>query len=250
MVQPIQPQPQHVDRVAVRLPPFWRNNPVVWFVQLEAQFSLSGITTDLTKFNYVLSYVDSDILQHVADFIAKPPTTGKYEGLKQRLINVFSDSEEQKLRKLLSSVNLGDRKPSQLLNEMTNLGSTAVPEELIKTLWLQRLPTNIQSILATSTDTLANLAKMADKIAEIQQPPSTFSVSQEQTSDLGKILTDLTLEVAALKTAIQPRKERQRSRSRNRYEICWYHHVFKNKARKCIQPCKFTTQAENLQPRQ
>lgn len=38
-------QIQHADRVAVRLPPFLRNNPVVlWFVQMKVQFSVVGIT--------------------------------------------------------------------------------------------------------------------------------------------------------------------------------------------------------------
>jgi hypothetical protein len=34
-----------IARVAVRLPPFWADQPDMWFAQAEAQFSLTGITT-------------------------------------------------------------------------------------------------------------------------------------------------------------------------------------------------------------
>jgi hypothetical protein len=34
-----------VARVAVRLPPFWADQPDMCFAQAEAQFSLAGITT-------------------------------------------------------------------------------------------------------------------------------------------------------------------------------------------------------------
>lgn len=70
----------------------------------------------------------------------------------------------------MSDITLGDMKPSQLLNEMRRLGDTAVPSEILKTLWLQRLPPHVQSILATSWDSLENLAVMADKITDIEQP--------------------------------------------------------------------------------
>jgi hypothetical protein len=43
-----------VYRVVVRLPPFWTYRPVVWFAQAEAQFELAGITSERTKFNYVI----------------------------------------------------------------------------------------------------------------------------------------------------------------------------------------------------
>jgi len=31
-----------VNRVAIKMPPFWREDPELWFSQLESQFSISG----------------------------------------------------------------------------------------------------------------------------------------------------------------------------------------------------------------
>ncbi|GFS96916.1 hypothetical protein NPIL_447881 [Nephila pilipes] len=58
----------------------------------------------------------------------------------------------------------------------------------IRNLWLQRLPTEIQAILSVSSEKLENLAKLADKIAEVRASPFTpnvYAVSgrSEQSSD-------------------------------------------------------------------
>jgi hypothetical protein len=48
-----------VDRVTVRVPPFWSNEPALWFSQLESQLALANVTADITKFHYVVSNLDS-----------------------------------------------------------------------------------------------------------------------------------------------------------------------------------------------
>ncbi|KAJ3616458.1 hypothetical protein MTP99_003094, partial [Tenebrio molitor] len=40
-----------VDRVTVRVPPFWSNEPALWFSQLESQLALANVTADPTKFH-------------------------------------------------------------------------------------------------------------------------------------------------------------------------------------------------------
>lgn len=196
----------HINRVSVKPPPFWKSDPKLWFIQLEAQFDLSGVVQDSTKYNYVITAIDTDILTQVTDFVLNPPLNRKYECLKNRLINIYSESSEKKLRKLLSAISLGDRKPSQLVNEMSRLDGTSVSQEILKTLWLQHLPTQVQSVLATSSDTLENLSLMADKIAEIEQPQA-FAVSQNN-SNLVEVVQKLSKEVEEL------RRSRDRSLSR------------------------------------
>ncbi|GFQ72394.1 uncharacterized protein TNCT_258021 [Trichonephila clavata] len=71
-----------VFRVGVKLPPFWKANPALWFVQLEAHFALAGITADDTKFN-VVSAINSDILNCVCDIILKPLDVDTYSTLKK-----------------------------------------------------------------------------------------------------------------------------------------------------------------------
>ncbi|GBN16797.1 hypothetical protein AVEN_6293-1 [Araneus ventricosus] len=143
-----------VSRIAVKVPPFWRENPAIWFSRLESQFITSGIVQDSTKYHIVVASVETEILSQVSDIITSPPNDDMYKKLKERLINMFSDSEERRLKKLLQDVELGDKRPSMLLRQMRDLAGNRVGDELLRSLWLQRLPTQMQAILTTSSDDL------------------------------------------------------------------------------------------------
>lgn len=237
---------------------------------VEAQFALSNIVADSTKYNYVVSAVDTEILTQVADFVSNPPAANKFEGIRSSLIDIYSESSEKKLRKLLSEVSLGDRKPSQLLNEMSRLGGSAV-SEVVRTLWMQLLPATVQSVLTTSSDSLENLAKMADKICEIGQPRVYSTQTDEST--LLNMVKKLSEQVEELRSTQyhqtnQYRRDRSSSRHRNRKpdhqsqanteinnfshssnELCWYHFKFGDKARKCTPPCSRASTQGNETPR-
>ncbi|GBN36346.1 hypothetical protein AVEN_222186-1 [Araneus ventricosus] len=61
-----------VSRIAVKVPPFWRENPAIWFSQLESQFHTSGIVQDSTKYHTVVASVETEILSQLQ--------AGKLEG--------------------------------------------------------------------------------------------------------------------------------------------------------------------------
>jgi hypothetical protein len=65
--------PAEISRVAVRLPSFWAERPVMWFAQAEAQFSLAGVNNGKTKFYYVISQLDHRYATEVEDIITSPP---------------------------------------------------------------------------------------------------------------------------------------------------------------------------------
>lgn len=156
-----------VNRIALKLPPFWRHNIQLWFIQVEAAFMLSGITADMTKYASLVASIDSETLAHVSDVLNQPPDTNKYDTLKTRLIAEFADSENRRVKQLLGDLQLGDKKPSSLLRQMRDLAQGKVNEDFLQSLWLQRLPTNIQTVLSASNEELPQLAILADKIQEI-----------------------------------------------------------------------------------
>ncbi|GFY74441.1 uncharacterized protein TNIN_166291, partial [Trichonephila inaurata madagascariensis] len=117
---------------------------------LEAQFSNSGISNDTTKYNIVVAALDENVL----DILSNPPHDDKYETLKNALLNRLTDTEESRLKKLLTEIELGDRRPSDLLRQMKSLVGSSISDELIKSLWLQRLPQQTQAILSISKDSL------------------------------------------------------------------------------------------------
>ncbi|GFU31430.1 uncharacterized protein NPIL_147101 [Nephila pilipes] len=96
------------------------------------------------------------------NIILNPPAEKSDTALRTRLCSQYVNSEEQRLRGLISGMQLGDRKPSRLLLEMRGKAGNRIAEELLKSLFLQRLPTHVQQILAISNDQLEKLAEMAD----------------------------------------------------------------------------------------
>lgn len=161
--------PGSIIRVGVRTP-FWKSMPDLWFVQMEAQFRTSGILLDETKYNYIIHSLNDDSLSEVSDIVLNPPATEKYETLKNRLIKSYAESAQKKLRTLLSDIDLGDRKPSQLLRRMRDLAQQSITDEVLKSLWLQRLPPQLQAILSASSHDLELLSQLADRVTEVITP--------------------------------------------------------------------------------
>lgn len=253
---------QRISRISVRPPPFWRENPALWFKQLESQFITNGIKVSDTKFHIAVSALDTSIISQVSDVVMNPPQNGKYERLKQQLQDRFADSEEQRFRKLLGKLDLGDKKPSHLWREMRELaGNDHFNEQVLKTLWMQRLPTQCQAILSAEDGPIDRLLTLADRIHEIYgarevnalstQSNRSVAVNQTHTPEQSALtqlceqVSLLTKQVASLTTTNKPNlPHRNRSRSRSRTNTtnkpnCWYHHRFGKDAKKCISPCEF-----------
>jgi hypothetical protein len=115
---------------------------------VEGSFASAGVTADSTKFGYVVGALPSKYAVEVKDIIMTPPSDNKYVKIKDELIKRLSASQEEKTRQLLERVEIGDRKPSKFLRHLQNLADSSVPETLLKTLWMGRLPKSIQVALA------------------------------------------------------------------------------------------------------
>lgn len=254
--------PENVDpqvaNIAVRPPPFWKTNPALWFARLEAQFALGNISVDSTKFNFVLSVIDSDILHSVSNLVLSPPAKDKYEAIKARLIELHSESDASKIRTLLQGLELGDQRPSQLLSRMRSLAGDSVGEPFLKSLWLERLPSNTQAILVSHNEELDKLAAVADKINDLAPCGGVNSVAAsagDETAQLRLQVSQLSQQVSELTAMVRrsrspgrsPKHSQNRSNSGNRFRkylepangYCFYHTNFGRNAKKCVPPCSF-----------
>ncbi|GFX63045.1 hypothetical protein TNCV_3161371 [Trichonephila clavipes] len=168
---------------AVQIPAYNKSDPALWFIMCESTFALATpkpITESITKYNYIVSHIPPDIASLVRDILIKPDATDPYGNLKTELINRSGESSTQEIRQLLSGEELGSRRPSELLRNMTRRAETFnVPEKLMLELFLQRLPSRVQSILAAVSDlTLAKAAEISDRIFEVTPTPvETYAIS-------------------------------------------------------------------------
>ncbi|XP_038071805.1 uncharacterized protein LOC119740534 [Patiria miniata] len=255
-------QPPVTATISLKLPPYWPSDPTIWFTQVEAQFTTRGITSEHTRYAYVVASLQPSIAQEVRDILITPPSEAPYTTLKKELIKRTSQSEQKRLHQLLTTEELGDRKPSQLLRKMQQLlGERTLEPSIMKQLFLQRLPTNARLILASTSEEvdIDQLAKLADKIMEVSptQAPVSAHITTIESPPPTEI-QQLRAEVANLASMISTLTSRPRERSRSRSQPrrqrtddrrsaatathdaeCWYHQKFGAMAHKCTQPCSY-----------
>ncbi|XP_072176155.1 uncharacterized protein [Diadema setosum] len=168
----------NVASLTVKLPPYWPADPHKWFAQIEALFATRRVSSEKTKYSHLISSLTPDIAQEVRDLIITPPRDEPYTKLKEALIRRTSASQQKRLQQLLMEEELGDRKPTQFLRRMKQLvGDTKLDNSVLRQLFLQRMPLNIQLVLASTDETmdLTRLAELADRLIEVALP-STPSV--------------------------------------------------------------------------
>ena len=207
----------------IKLPSFWASDPQIWFAQVEAQFATRRIVSQQNKFSHVVSALQPEVAQEVRDLLLDPPGANPYDVLKEQLIRRMSESEQRRLQLLLTEEELGDRKPSQLLRKMRQLlGEHKLESGILKQLFVQRLPSNVQLILSTASTALTNeqLAELADRIMDVPMPavqsahapappPATASptppVFESAIADLKAEITRLSRQVRALQGQLRDR---------------------------------------------
>ncbi|GFS79382.1 gag-pol polyprotein [Trichonephila clavipes] len=153
---------------------------------------------------------------------------------------------------------------------MKELYNGQLQDDFLQSLWLQRMPPHIQTVLSASSEPLDKLAIIADKVSEVVGSSSTIcaattvpppyqssSCSVQTTTDyLVRKIQELPLQVAELtrernssrhqRYSSDHRRSHSRSRSVNRGSgICYYHRRYKEQARKCVSPCAFVQKNDN-----
>ena len=248
---------RRVAAVTIKIPPMFKNASA-WFLTIEAQFRNANITRSQTRYDYVLAALTPDQAESVMDVITSEHAD-PYIALKAALTERTSESDRVKFERLLSGLSLGDRKPTQLLREIKQLSGQAVggvDEKFVRQFFVSRLPREVQTILASTTEHEADkLARIADSILEVNPGLASINAVAAATipqDDLRDKVDELTRQIIALTAIVRPggaHGSRSRSRSRPRYhprkssrdsgnqQVCWYHDRFGSKANKCVSPC-------------
>ncbi|GBP40882.1 hypothetical protein EVAR_88943_1 [Eumeta japonica] len=156
--------------ICARVPDFWTDQARLWFAQFEAVV-INQRLPDIARHNLVVAKLNKEAIQEISDILLTPPVNDKYNTLKTRLLTVYAEIETRQLQKLLSEVELGDQRPSQLLRRMRDLARTKIPDDTLRVMYTGHLPTAVRAVLAVSdTKDLDNLATVADKIIENTRP--------------------------------------------------------------------------------
>jgi len=155
--------------VSVKLLPFYKKSPSTWFRQMESQFHLAKITNDETKFHHILAALPEEI----ASFLPLDEEAS-YEKLKKLVIDSLKANHHQLIEEALSAVELGDKRPTQLVVEIkrkfADIGITP-DEAIIKSRILSALPPNIKAALVGhDSASLDDYVKIADSMMAVAAP--------------------------------------------------------------------------------
>jgi hypothetical protein len=78
------------NAVSFKLPPFWTSQPQVWFQQAEAQFTIRKISTDETKYAYIVAALDQDTQAASLTYFVRRTITSMRPSKLDRLTKTFA----------------------------------------------------------------------------------------------------------------------------------------------------------------
>jgi hypothetical protein len=193
--------------MSLKLPTFWPQNAKVWFLQVEAQFNLRKITDDDTKYFATVAALDQATSSRLLSVLSAPPRTNKFDKLKRHLLDTFSLSRRERAATLLHMAGLGDKKPSELMDEILALLDDHEPCLLVEQIFLEQLPEDIRMQLAE--------ADFSDPRA-VAIRADTLWLTKSQGESIHKV-----------------------DSSAKKSNWCFYHNKFGKKAQKCNTPCDY-----------
>nr|VZI04069.1 unnamed protein product [Spirometra erinaceieuropaei] len=214
---------QFLHAINFTLPKFWQHAPELYFIRIELTFYSANLTKELAKYHKLVELLPDSVISQVQSLLANPPVDAPYSTLKAEILRLNSVSDRQRYHQLLKEESLCDWKPSELLRRMRSLfGDMEVDDTFVREIFLERLPADVQTIMASASEdlTVSQLAEMADRIIEVQrfQPPSVAKISSSSSSvneNLLKQVSAMADDMASLKIQLD-RIAFSRSRSRRR----------------------------------
>ena len=234
-----------IHAVATRLPDFSPNEPITWFRRAETRFRLRGIKTSTTKADYVMEALPESIFQRISPWLDQQEDEIPYDTLKSYLLKEFSMTTAERARRILEmpSQPLGDRKPSQVWNEICTLSrlpqidstNKHLEVDLKKEIWLQTLPSNIRASMHNTDKAIEELTTLADDLAASQKAARHQSTL---TSAVDDVLSD---DITSIRPHANKHKQHEKTffnATLDKDSICSYHKKFKEAARKCLEGCK------------
>ena len=259
--QYVQPQPQPHK---VRLPPFWSHNPRVWFTQAESAFNTCHVGEERLKFDLVVACLGEETLTQVQSVVEIPEQLAHpYQVLKARLLEVYQPDMWEQASRILHFRELGDTKPSQLMDQMLALHPRdEQPGTLFKAVFLDRMPADIRAHVQglAARQGCRELAAACDVVWHARtskgRPGTTAAVAEAQEEELVEHVAAMHVQPGKPKGAAGRGKDRGGGRGRGGGKgrgggrpkgkvqgyTCWKHVQYGDQAWECVDPtiCTFS----------
>ena len=160
-----------INAVSIKPPAFDPHRPAAYFAILEAQFQLSGITVENTKFYHCLASLPTETVAQLPSSTLSDPS---YANLKKVLLSLHEASLPEKFAKLASSAQLTGR-PSEYMKQLTSIAADLkIGDEIVRHRFISALSPNLQPVVAAQKETpLEQLAQLANDLVSLSVPPNS-----------------------------------------------------------------------------
>jgi hypothetical protein len=210
----------------VKLQPFFRQRPQLWFELLEGQFELHDVTSDRRQYLLCLTNLPEDVVTMLDTSLQK-----SYGSLKQQTLVLFEKSRSQSLEEALNSLSIVGLRPSLALQKLRRSFQDAniiADVDVLRHRLLKAQPPSMQSILAAHQKTdLEEFVSVADAIFDFS---SQATVSAVRSDNYSKAQS---LPQQSPSLGLTPYKVGQKPL------ICRSHIFYGSEARRCQRWCKW-----------
>lgn len=237
----------------VRLQEFWDKDPEGWLVTVESAFIGSAITQESTKYHKLLAVLPQHVFHAVREIASVPFRPGKYEALKQAILDSFKPSAEIRRREILSIDGLDGRAPGIVLKELIGKARDIVDPTTVINKWVDILPNWLApSIKVLSLSCAKKLEDDPNDIEQLRDLIATADAMYDQFKN--KFHADVVNRSRRNSTSSNTsERSRGRSRGRNREynpngRWCQNHFRFRDRAYQCLNPgiCTFKPRPPQL----
>lgn len=252
-----------VAAAQVKLPTFSVVDAPTWFRRAEVQFRLKRVTSPTTQADHVLAVLPDEIFPKISEWLmSKGDTAIEYSDLKIYLLQRFSPSPASRVTQLLQLAKqpLGDQRPSDALLEMKALArlppaadGSVKQVDLLRALWLLRLPESIRASLPSAEEMDENeLQQMADNLNDahaaaarhtnaVSPAASTVPLQEDDIAALGHTSSHARQHPGRQKhnTKVHPRQQFYSERFSDKFSdsLCYFHARYGPNARNCKPGC-------------
>lgn len=245
----------HAERC--KLTPFWIRKPAAWFAWAESSFNRCHVDDTRARFDLVLTALSEDMLDRIGSVLATvDELPDPYETLKGRLMEMFAVDPMDRMYGLLFAAELGDRRPSQMMDDLLAMLPTGERDGLLfKAIFLTRLPDDLKILVAPLAKTMESrpLAAYADQLwiaRNSKKAAKPVAMVADPSLELASKVDELAGVVAAMRTAQPPKRPNKRAGRGGRGGhgggsgeskfVCWRHELYKERAFKCEEPGRCT----------
>ncbi|VDP57937.1 unnamed protein product [Schistosoma mattheei] len=153
---------------SIQLMPFWPDNIEAWSYYEEAEIHEHGVNDTRAQFLAVVNALPRQFNRYVTPSLFTSGASETYETLKRSILKRVDLTDSQRLDRLLNNIDLQHGSATDMLQRMGEvIGQRTFDDDLVKQLFLSKLPQQVQAVLVSFQDNAVD-----DRILDITKPPN------------------------------------------------------------------------------